>query len=212
MISESGFLFFRFQLPLLQLRATRAPCPGACRFETFDRAPEGARPRRISLEPGRQATREKGTKIFHEPLSEIPKPSHQGPVATDFLAPSQGRTPHRRHVSGKKSQERQRAAGARRWLEPGHPIRSVPMGGGRLSRMNPVKKQGFGNIAKTALQDQFGQERVIRVRVRTNRRGLPDNRRPGDSVDLFTAVPSVDQRAMSHMRLRITYDPRTLDA
>src|SRR6516164_3933309 len=75
------------------------------------------------LEPGHQATIENGTKIFREPISEVPKPSYQGPLATDLFAPSQGRTPNRRHVSGKKSQERQRKAGARRWLEPGHPIR-----------------------------------------------------------------------------------------
>jgi len=163
------------------------------------------------LEPGRQVTIEKGTKISHEPISEAPKPSHQGPVATDFLAPSQGRTPNQRHVFCKKSQERHRKAGARRWLEPGHPIQSARIGSGGLSRMNPIKKQGLGNLAKTALQDQFGQERIIRVRVRTNQRGLPDNSRPGDSEDLFAAVSSVDQRAMSRMRFRVTYDPRALD-
>jgi hypothetical protein len=104
--------------------------------------------------------------------------------------------PNRRHVSGKKSQERQRKAGARGWLEPGHPIQSVGIDPGGLSLMNPVKKQRLRYFAKMALKDQFGQECVIRVRVRTNRQGLPDNSRPGDSVDLFAAVPSVDQRAM----------------
>ena len=61
------------------------------------------------------------------------------------------------------------------------------------------------------MKDQFSQECIVGVRVRTEQRGFPDNRRAGDTVNLFAAVPAVDHRPKSLMRLGGTYEPRALD-